>query len=63
MVEYELKGRIVYVRRKTAGKVMRRLSIIANRLERDGHTVEAVTVWCTHHEADPWAGTVLVQEA
>jgi uroporphyrinogen-III synthase len=63
VVEYELKGRIVYLRRKTAGKALRRASVVANALERDGFTVEAITVYCSRHEADPWAATILVQEA
>ena len=63
MTEYELKGRIVYIRRKTAGKALRRASVIANALERDGFTVEAVIPYCSNNETDPWAVAILVQEA
>lgn len=64
MIEYELKGRIVYIRRKTAGKALRRAAVIANALERDGFTVEAVIPYCSSsNETDPWAVAILVQEA
>lgn len=63
MVEYELTGRIVYIRRKTAGKALRRASIVCNALENDGFTVESVMPYCSNHEADPWAVAILVQEA